>query len=567
MSSPIKKSAPSSAKNPRRQRRLGAAIRAVGQALPVALIIPATPLIGPAVGASPAAQAAPSSHVAVAAAPISNPVDLVNLWRVKATGEAHDTWLRLDAGSYQLFRACGHFEGGWNADGKVFFAAAPNGMSGACGDAGYTFDPIPWLAAAVSYEPVGKGWRLVDKAGKELALLTIDGAPPPDKNSADFYRQPPKITPEVRAFFKEPVPLPSGLKPATMAMLTGKIWILIGGYNPKAFLKFYADGSWHGSDGCNGRGGEWMLVNNAGKLFTSSGMSTAIGCNNAPIGLYRTTMAGFDGKTLVLINPEGKEFGRFLPKGTSGIGTNNQLLLSPDMTGDGLGELIAAHGNGSLDRYSMASPTKLSAKSRFSYWDRDKLYAPGDWNGSGFADLITVDFMGRMYLRAGDGKGGIGHKEQIGQGWTGYRVIPAGDLTGDGNNDLLAIKESTGELFLYAGNGRGGFKYPYPMVGHGWQGFELYAAGDLNKDGHADLLSVDSMGNLWMYAGRGDGTFRKKIQVGNGWGKYLLATGADLTGDGLADIVGRDNDNGTLYLYKGLGNGKFAKKIKIGTGF
>ncbi|MCL1897387.1 MAG: VCBS repeat-containing protein, partial [Micrococcales bacterium] len=155
---------------------------------------------------------------------------------------------------------------------------------------------------------------------------------------------------------------------------------------------------------------------------------------------------------------------------------------------------------------------------------------------------------------------------QIGQGWRDYRVIPAGDLTGDGMADLLAIKISTGDLYLYAGDGQGGFQYPYPKVGNGWKGFDLYAAGDVNKDGKADILSVDSGGDLYLYSGNGNGTFAKRVKVGNGWAGYTLAAGADLDGDGIADIVSRDT-RGNLFFYAGTGGGQFAKKVKIAEGW
>ena len=171
-----------------------------------------------------------------------------------------------------------------------------------------------------------------------------------------------------------------------------------------------------------------------------------------------------------------------------------------------------------------------------------------------------------MYLYPCNGSGGIGNKIQIGQGWGGFRVIPAGDLTGDGFADLLVIKQASGELFLYAGNGKGGFKYPYPKVGYGWIGYDLYAASDINKDGLADILSIDSKGDLWFYAGKGDGTFAKKIQVGNGWAGYRLSAGADLNGDGMADIVSVDS-KGTLFFYAAKGGGLFAKKVQIGAGW
>jgi hypothetical protein len=200
-----------------------------------------------------------------------------------------------------------------------------------------------------------------------------------------------------------------------------------------------------------------------------------------------------------------------------------------------------------------------------------KVFAPGDWNGQfsdgsqGWPDILSVDARGDMYLHRGS-VDTLGQPTKIGNGWSGYRVIPAGDLTGDESNDLLAI-DTAGNLKLYAGTGSGGFKYPYLKVGNGWNGYDLYAAGDVTKDGKADILSVDSSGRLWLYAGRGDGRFLTKKQVGNGWGTYTLAAGADLTGDGISDIVGRDDKTRTLYLYKGRGSGLFMTKVAIATGW
>ena len=169
-------------------------------------------------------------------------------------------------------------------------------------------------------------------------------------------------------------------------------------------------------------------------------------------------------------------------------------------------------------------------------------------------------------LYAGTSKGGFGSGKEIGHGWNGYTVVPAGDLNSDGHNDLLAVRESTGQLFLYRGDGRGGFRYPYPQVGRGWQGFQLYAAGDLNGDARGDILSIRSDGLLFRYLGRGDGTFLRSTQVGHGWREFKLASGASLDGDRYADIVSLSPD-WKLYFYKGLGGGSFARPKQVGSGF
>jgi len=227
----------------------------------------------------------------------------------------------------------------------------------------------------------------------------------------------------------------------------------------------------------------------------------------------------------------------------------DQIVLSGDVTGNGRGEILAVDQAGLL---SLHETKANGGPKRPPYFDGmgfkyHKVYAPGNWDKTGRADVVTTTVDGKMWLFPRDREGVLGKKRQIGQGWGGYTIIPVGDVNGDGNPDLLAIRNSTGDLYLYAGDGRGGFKFPYPKVGYGWKGYELFAAGDLDNDGKADILSIDKAGDLWFYKGKGDGTFHKKVQVGNSWHGYKLAAGADLDGDGLADIVGRDSA-GRLYF-------------------
>jgi hypothetical protein len=245
---------------------------------------------------------------------------------------------------------------------------------------------------------------------------------------------------------------------------------------------------------------------------------------------------------------------------------HTQLLLTPDMTGDGRGEVLGKDKNGALWIYAGKSDGTLQAGlKRGKGFGAHTLYAPGDWNSDGKADLISVNAAGQMFLFTGSGGGVVKDVGQIGKGWTGYRVVPCGDMDGDKNTDLLAI-DSKGLLWLYSGDGKGKFKAGRKQVGKGWIGYELYAAGDLTKDGKADILSIDSTGKLFLYRGIGDGRFKTREQVGKGWIGYTLVAGADIDGDKVSDIVGRDSA-GNLFFYKGKGGGLFAAKKQIGKGW
>jgi hypothetical protein len=246
-----------------------------------------------------------------------------------------------------------------------------------------------------------------------------------------------------------------------------------------------------------------------------------------------------------------------------------QVVLTPDMSGNRRGDVVGVDAGGMAWLYWFTSGNTLGAPAKigsgFGTW---RLFAPGDWDGNGRADVVGVTKGGEMFLFKGNGTASLSNGVKIGWGWDQFDVVPTGDLTGDGKPDMLAVKKATGELFVYAGDGKGGWLNNGRGVkaGWGWQAFQLHAAGDVNRDGKADILSVAKDGALWFYPGLGNGQFGRKYRVGWGWSGYTLASGADLTGDGLYDIAGRSPD-GKLYMYRALGGGQFAPKVQIASGW
>lgn len=78
-----------------------------------------------------------------------------------------------------------------------------------------------------------------------------------------------------------------------------------------------------------------------------------------------------------------------------------------------------------------------------------QLLAPGDVDGDGLPDLITVE-NGTIWLFTGSttyGKVGPAHKLRTGM--TGYRIVAPGDSTGDGIPDLWALNDNQAFDLLY----------------------------------------------------------------------------------------------------------------------
>ena len=95
------------------------------------------------------------------------------------------------------------------------------------------------------------------------------------------------------------------------------------------------------------------------------------------------------------------------------------------------------------------------------------------------------------------------------------------DFTGDGKADLLATT-STGDLYLYRGNGLGGFTGGGTRIGSGWNVFaKVFSPGDFTGDGKADLLAETSTGDLYLYHGNGLGGFTGgSTRIGSGWNVF-----------------------------------------------
>ncbi|MGO4385642.1 FG-GAP-like repeat-containing protein [Specibacter sp. RAF43] len=195
----------------------------------------------------------------------------------------------------------------------------------------------------------------------------------------------------------------------------------------------------------------------------------------------------------------------------------------------------------------------------------------GDFNGDWNNDVLSrTGATGELRLYAGNGRAGFAAGVRIGSGWAAFNAVDTvGDFSGDGRADVLARETSTGFLWLYPGNGRGGW-LPRVRVGSGWNIFNaVFGPGDFNGDQKVDVLARETTtGVLWLYPGNGRGGWLPRIRAGSGWNNFNTVLGpGDVNGDGTADVLARETSTGALWLYPGNGAGGWLPRVKVGTGW
>ncbi|MCH5672510.1 FG-GAP repeat domain-containing protein [Streptomyces gilvus] len=147
--------------------------------------------------------------------------------------------------------------------------------------------------------------------------------------------------------------------------------------------------------------------------------------------------------------------------GNSGWNQYDVLTSPGDVSGDGRADLVARNSaTGTVYLYKATSTGKLSARVKlYDGWKGyKKIVGVGDITGDGIGDLLAQDGSNTLYRFNGKGDGTFAARTKLFTNWGGSynAIVGVGDITDDGRADLVS-RDSGGTVYRNSGDGKGSF--------------------------------------------------------------------------------------------------------------
>lgn len=265
----------------------------------------------------------------------------------------------------------------------------------------------------------------------------------------------------------------------------------------------------------------------------------AFGTGNFPRGVSLADVDG-DGWTDIVTVDQGVSgisvllgngVGNFKPAVSYRTGLSPDTLVIGDFNNDGAPDVVTgnytAHGiSALLNDGSGAFPNHLDTYTG----SRVIAIAAGDFNKDGYLDIATAN-MNRIQpsfsILFGNGDGTFALRE------TNYRSsgnsVAIADVNADGNLDLVLLGS---QVTVYLGKGDGTFGHSIITETQQFGGPGVL--GDFNDDGKLDA-AIDEGGTALLLLGNGDGTFQPT--QGYPVGSFAAIAAGDLNRDGALDLV------------------------------
>src|SRR5205085_1434421 len=141
----------------------------------------------------------------------------------------------------------------------------------------------------------------------------------------------------------------------------------------------------------------------------------------------------------------------------------------------------------------------------------------------------------------------------------GFKQVVAGDVTGDGRADVVAVGYDSDQMIVLFGNGDGNFAYHpafYSVLGSQTTGVARptsVALGDINGGGRLDAVTANSGTNdVSLFLDNGGYLSYTPIRYSMGSQPSAVAIG-DLNGDGRGDVIAVNYASNALVVRLGYG--------------
>ena len=261
-----------------------------------------------------------------------------------------------------------------------------------------------------------------------------------------------------------------------------------------------------------------------------------------------------------------------------------QSVAVGDVNGDGYLDIVTGNngqqnvvylndGTGNFDSGPVDCTAALTTQATHRCFgkstDATRSVVLGDVNGDGYLDLIKGNAEQQSVIYLNDGKGHFdssGSVRPFGMDNDNTQSVAVGDVNSDGHLDLIIgvignkrplTNKGKTQSVVYLNDGAGHFNWPggtRPFRTNHHYTYSV-AVGDVNSDGHLDIITGNEQQPNLIYMNDGAGNFDWRDDThsfGTGHDNTISVVAVDVNGDGYLDIITGDYEKqNAVYLNDG----------------